>query len=89
MTAAASAQQATNLPPPTPFVAKSRTLNTTTWQRTLYELGASGQPVPHVQSYEEVASGLNLISRSNGKIVASSDDVEISPDGMSAAATNG
>ncbi|HVU07482.1 MAG TPA: hypothetical protein VHG89_02940, partial [Verrucomicrobiae bacterium] len=59
--------------------------NSQIWQRTTYET-VNGQPMPHVHQYTELASGLNHLV--NGQWVASSEHIDILPNGT-AAATNG
>ena len=83
------AQSATSSTPPspTPFTVVSRDANSAIWQRTTYEPGPDGNYVPRIHQYTELATGLNHLV--NGQWVPSTEDVEISPDGSSAAATNG
>lgn len=56
------------------------------WAKTNYEINASGQSVPVVHKYTELASGLNHLV--NGQWVPSKEEIDILPDGT-AAATNG
>jgi len=50
-------------------------------------MAPDGRIVPHVHQYTELATGLNHLV--NGQWVASKENIEISPDGISAMATNG
>ncbi|HVU27303.1 MAG TPA: hypothetical protein VHG71_06150 [Verrucomicrobiae bacterium] len=60
--------------------------NSQVWQRTTYETAPDGTQLPHLHQYTELASGLNHWV--NGQWVASSEHIDILPDGT-AAATNG
>ncbi|MGC9944473.1 MAG: hypothetical protein ABSE48_21825, partial [Verrucomicrobiota bacterium] len=60
--------------------------NSRVWQRETYETGPNGEVVTNVQGYTELASGLNHLV--NGQYVASTEEIDILPDGT-AAATNG
>lgn len=73
---------------PTPYTLTSRGLSVQTWQRTLYEQSPSGQMIPHLQKYEEIAAGLNFISPTTGELTPSSEEIVILSNGT-AAATNG
>jgi len=75
------------LPSATPYQVVGRDANSAIWERTVYELGPAGQIIPRPHRYTELATGLNhLVS---GQWVASREEIDISPDGNSAAATNG
>lgn len=80
------AQQATSVPPPTPYTVISRDANSRVWERTTYEVTPSGQIISHKQHYTELASG--LCYKQNGQWVDSQEQINILPDGT-AAATNG
>jgi hypothetical protein len=84
--AALGQTQTTTVPAPTPFSVVSRGGNSRVWERTTYELSPSGQVVPHLHHYTEVASG--LCYQQNGQWVDSQEQITIQPDGT-AAATNG
>jgi len=74
-------------PPPTPYSVVQQDANSQVWERTVYELGPSGEAIPTKHSYTELATGLNHLV--NGQWVASKAEIDLSPDGNSAAATNG
>ena len=57
------------------------------WQRIDYETQPSGKAIPHIHKYTELATGLNHLV--NAQWVASKEEIDILPDGNSAAATNG
>jgi hypothetical protein len=61
--------------------------NQRVWQRTTYETDPSGQVIPHIHQYMELATGLNHLV--NGQWVASTEKIDIAADGNSALATNG
>ncbi|HXC35635.1 MAG TPA: hypothetical protein VNV43_07140 [Candidatus Acidoferrales bacterium] len=61
----------------------------TVWQSTNYELLPSGQIIPHIQSYEERATGLNFLNPTTGQLAPAIEEVDLLPDGSGAAATNG
>ncbi len=61
--------------------------NQNVWQRTTYETTPSGRIVAHPHSYTELATGLNHLV--NSRWIASSEQIDIAPDGSSASATNG
>jgi RHS repeat-associated protein len=60
--------------------------NSQVWQWITYDADPSGNFVTNTHSYTELATGLNYLS--NGQWVASSEDIDILPNGT-AAATNG
>jgi hypothetical protein len=64
-----------------------RDANSQVWQRVDYETLPSGKTVPHIHKYTELATGLNHLV--DGQWVPSKEEIDISPDGNSAAATNG
>ena len=49
-------------PAATPYTNVSAGPDWTVWQSTNYELLPSGQIIPHIQSYEERATGLNFLN---------------------------
>ncbi len=75
------------LPAPTPYAVVSRDANSALWQWETYEQAPDGSIVPHVHQYTELATGLNHLA--NGQWVTSKEEIDISSDGSSAAATNG
>ena len=83
----ANSGNAPALPSPTPYVIVQQDANSQVWRRVDYETLPSGKTVPHIHQYTELATGLNHLV--NGQWVASKEEIDISPDGNSAAATNG
>ena len=86
VTVLSQAQQTINLPAPTPYSVVQRDANSQVWERTVYEVGPSGQAVPRVRSYTELATGLNFMQ--NGQYVPSQEEIDLLPQG-GAAATKG
>jgi len=80
------AQQAVKFPPPTSYSIVQRDANSRVWQQTTYETSSSGQQIPHLHQYTEMASG--LCYQKDGQWMDSTEQIQILPDG-SAAATNG
>lgn len=78
--------QTTGVPAPTPYTVTSRGPSTRVWESTSYELLSSGEVVPYLEHYTEVASG--LCYQQNGQWMDSQEQINILADG-SAAATNG
>lgn len=78
---------APTLPAPTSYAVVSRDANSALWQQTTYEQAPDGSIVPHIHGYTELSTGLNHLV--NGQWVASKEEIDISPDGSSASATNG
>ncbi len=74
------------LPAPTPYTVVAKDANSSVWQRTVYELDPSGNPVPKIHSYTEVATGLHY--QQNGQWLDSRERITILPNGT-ATATNG
>jgi Bacterial Ig domain len=79
-------QQTISVPSPTPYSIVQRSANSRIWQQTTYEQLPSGQKIPHVHQYTEMASG--LCYQKDGQWVDSKEQISILPDGT-AAATNG
>jgi hypothetical protein len=78
--------QAKASPSPTAYAVVAKDANSRVWQQTMYAQSSSGAIVTNVQSYTELASGLNhLVS---GQWVESTEHIVILPNGT-AAATNG
>lgn len=71
---------------PTPYTVVSRDANSRVWQSTTYEISQSGQTIPHLHEYTELASG--LCYQQNGQWVDSQEQISILSDGT-AVATNG
>lgn len=65
----------------TPYAISENEANSRTWERTWYEQQPSGQVVPHVQRYEELATGLNYKDPNTGQWTESSDLIEQVPGG--------
>jgi len=86
VTVVCQAQQTASVPPPTPYSIVQRGSDSRVWEQTNYELSPSGQVIPYVQHYTELASG--LCYQQNGQWVDSQEQINILPDG-SGAATNG
>ncbi|HTR42489.1 MAG TPA: hypothetical protein VMH87_12820 [Pseudomonadales bacterium] len=82
----ATSIQTTQIPASTPPVIISRDANSRVWGWTSYQLAPSGQTIPQVHHYTEMASG--LCYNQNGQWADSQEQINILPDG-SAAATNG
>jgi hypothetical protein len=78
-----SAQNAPNqgtpsaAPQDAPFAIVQREANANIWQRTTYEQLASGEWVPHLETFQETATGLNFKNPDTGKWEASSEEIEI------------
>lgn len=78
---------ASTLPAATPYAVVSRDANSAVWQWTRYEQMPNGTIGPQLHRYVELATGLNHFV--NGQYVPSSEEIDLSPDGSSAVATNG
>lgn len=82
---AQTAQQKSPAPPEdTPYTVVNRDANSRVWERTTYEQGASGEIVPHIHRYEELATGMHYLGE-NGEWVESKEQIDILPDGSAAA----
>ncbi|HLX70602.1 MAG TPA: hypothetical protein VKV04_13330 [Verrucomicrobiae bacterium] len=75
------------LPDPTPYTVVSQGANHQVWQSQTYNQAPNGKIVTNILQYTELATGLNHLV--NGQWVASSEEIDIAPDGSSAWATNG
>jgi hypothetical protein len=64
-----------------------RDANSQVWQRQTYDQTPDGSIVTNIHKHTELATGLNHLV--NGQWVASKEEIDISPAGNSAAATNG
>ena len=80
-------QQTATAPAPTPYTIVHREAHERTWQRTTYEVLPSGQVVPQVQSYDEIATGL-CHPGPDGQWLDSQEAISLLPSGA-AAATEG
>ena len=70
--------------PPTPYSIVQRDANSQVWQRQTYDQAPDGSIATNIHKYIELATGLNhLVS---GQWVASKEEIDLSPDGNSAAA---
>jgi archaellum component FlaF (FlaF/FlaG flagellin family) len=76
----------TTLPPPTPYAITVQDGNSRVWQSMDYAISPDGEVITNTHSYTELASGLNHLV--NGQWVASSEQIDILPNGT-AVATNG
>ena len=72
----------------TPYAVVSKGANQQVWQKTTYETLPSGQTVPHIHQYTELATGLNFWNSTIGQWVDSKEEIDILPNGT-AAATQG
>lgn len=70
-----------------PYIVVSRGADSAIWQRQTYEQAPDGTIVTNFHRYVELSTGLN--HNVGGQWVPSSDQIQISADGTSAAATNG
>jgi hypothetical protein len=70
----------------TAYAVVSKGANQQVWQNTTYETLPSGQKVPHIHQYTELATGLHYWN--NGQWLDSKEEINILPNGT-AAATNG
>jgi hypothetical protein len=69
-----------------PYAIVNRDANSRVWERTTYELGPSGEMIPHVHRYTEMATGLNY--QKDGQWLPSKEEIDLLPTG-GAAATQG
>lgn len=76
-----STGQASSVPQDTPYAIVENQANSRTWERTWYEQLPSGEAVPHIQRYEEIATGLNYQDPNTGQWAESSDIIEQIPGG--------
>ena len=75
-------------PSPVEYVNGQQSANSRFWQQIVPTLDAQGNTVLQTnRAYVELATGLNHLV--GGKWVASKEEIDISPDGSSASATNG
>ena len=76
-----------NVPPPTAYEVTAQDGNSQVWERTVYQAGPNGEITTNLQTYTELASGLNYID-STGAWQPSKEEIAIKPDGT-ASATQG
>jgi len=84
--------QATAIANPSPvnYVIGQQGASSRIWQKIVQTVDAQGNVAFQTnQTYVELATGLNFKNPKTGQWVASSEQINISPDGSSAAATNG
>jgi hypothetical protein len=72
---------------PAPYAAVERGANHRVWQRTTYEKTASGQTIPRIHKYTELATGLHF--QKDGQWVESKAEIEILASGAGATASQG
>ena len=88
-TASVQAQNVTGqstLPTPIPYAITTQDGNSRVWQSMDYQSSPTGGVITNTHSYTEICSGLNHLV--NGQWVASSEQIDILPNGT-AVATNG
>jgi hypothetical protein len=68
---------ASGTPQDTPFSITQRDANENLWQRTTYEQLSSGEWIPHVESYQETATGLNYKNPDTAQWEESSEGIEL------------
>lgn len=78
-----NAQQAPQIPSPTPYTVTSRDANSRIWQSASYRLSAKGQLVSQTHSYTELATG--LCYQKDGQWLDSQEQISILPDGTAEA----
>ncbi len=66
-----------------PYAVVSKGANQQVWQKTTYETLPSGQMIPHVHQYTELATGLHYLK--NGQWLDSKEEIDILPNGTAAA----
>lgn len=72
-------------PQGTPYAIASRDANSRVWQRTNWTEDASGEWVPHVHSYTELATGLNYKDPQTGEWRETKEEINVLPDGSAQA----
>jgi hypothetical protein len=71
-----------------PYTIAERGPHSRVWQKTTYETGPDGQPMPVAHSYTELATGMHY-QGADGQWVESKEEISILPNGAGAVATNG
>ena len=61
----------------TPYAIVRNDANSRTWERTTYEQLPSGEWMPHIHRYEEVATGLNFKNPDTGQWEESNEAIEL------------
>ena len=74
------------VPAPTAYAVSERGPNHKIWERTVYEQTPWG-PAPKIHRYREIATGMHFLR--NGQYIETSEQIQILPGGIGAAATNG
>jgi len=64
----------TGVPAPTAYQVVEQGANHRVWQRETYEKSPTGQIIPHIHKYTELATGLNYLS--NGQWVESKEEID-------------
>src|SRR5437763_751515 len=72
----------------TPYAVVDRDANSRVWERRTYERTPTGELLPNVHRYQELATGLHYKDPQTGKWVESKEQIDILPQG-GAAATHG
>ena len=85
--ASAHAGQGTIQAQDTPYAAVEQGANHRVWQRTTYEILPSGQKIPHIHQYTELATGLNY--QKNGQWVESKEEIDLFSGGATGAGNAG
>jgi hypothetical protein len=65
----------------TPYTIVAKDANSRVWERTVYEVLPSGKSIPHIQRYQEIATGLNFKNPNTGEWEESSELIEQIPGG--------
>lgn len=79
-----SAGQTSTAPPhpkSTPYAITSRDANSRTWERTTYERTRSGQWIPHLHRFTELATGMNRFDSATGQWLESKEEIDPAPGG--------
>ncbi len=66
---------AASAPQDTSYEIVGRDANSSTWARTEYQQGPTGNWIPHVHRYVETATGLNFFNSDTGQWEASSEEI--------------
>ena len=74
-------QASATLPAPTPYAVVSRDANSCVWERTVYELGPSGQAIASKHRYVELSTGLNFWDSTAKQWQESQELIETFPGG--------
>jgi hypothetical protein len=82
--AQSTTQSQITVPAATPYIIVNQDANNRVWQREQYEASPNGEIVTNVQTYTELATGLNF-EDTNGNWQASQEEIEQQSDGTEAA----